>query len=360
MIELIRYLYFLLGISSLTKLTYQYTNVRDMCLGSLICSLVSIIWHPAIYISIIYHLMYILYFFNEKYQIDLRKYRWVLDYMENSSDQYIQIGHHFYRGYFDRIINRIEQNGEGREMVTVGEYVIKLLGWLQCFIIPLTFFNIYTSLSLDTIHILYWIVLLYKATISGRSNLVRFLHSFFFALFLLFDNKWIVYPYICSLSLVSNEIFHFGLPDKLRELFGYKPTRYCKFCKNKLTNNLLEGVLIDHNIIERRTHSDCYCRYVYQCQVRYWFDSIVGIFASLYMAYWLEGVQRVWVLITVVILSYDKIKKYLNFTYSNYLNSLLLAVLIVIVGGFEDPFCSYFLILSILSSVMYKNVTRMM
>lgn len=362
MLELLRYYIFIVVIAGANKQINRFTmsSPKDIALGSVLCNSISLIWHPAIYISILYHSLFLMYFFNEKYQIDIRKYRWLLDYIDNSSDQYIQMVSTFYRSYFDRLANRVGEVEERKELVTVEEYLIKLLGKLEQFLLPISAFKLYTGERLDTLYVLYWLFLLYKAALAKRTNVVRFLHWFYFFLFTAFDSKLIIYPFICSLCIVANEFFHFGFPDKLRELFGHKPTRYCKFCKDGLTNNLLEGVLIDHHLIERRTHRDCYCRYVYQCQVRYWFDTIASLFASLYMVYWLEGNVKIWLLTTIATLYYDKVKRLLPNMWVSYSNYLFVITTLFIVGGFTDPMCSYFLMLIVLCTNIYTNVVKVM
>lgn len=360
MLELFRYFIFITTINSANEQLKKITEIKHIALGSFFCNLLSLIWYPALYISILYHALFVMYFFNEKYQIDIRKYRWLLDYMDNSNDYYMQVAYIFYRNYFDRLSTRIGEVEGRKELVTVEEYMMKLLGKLQYFLLPLTAFKLYTGESLDTLYFLYWMILLYKAALAKKTNVVRFFHWFYFVIFVAFDNKLIVYPYICSLCLVGNELFHFGFPDKLRELFGHKPTRYCKFCKDGLTNNLLEGVLIDHNLIERREHRDCYCRYVYQCQVRYWFDTIASLFASLYMVCWLEGNAKIWILTIITTLYYDKMKKMIPNVWAQYSNYLIIPVFLIIIGRFTDPMCSYFLFLIIMYKNIYTNIVKIM
>ena len=356
MLELFRYYMFIKVTGNLYKNIVKLKDIKQIVLCSFLCNLLSLIWYPAVYISILYHAIFVIYYFNEKYQIDIRKYRCLLDYMDNSSNDYMQIVYSFYRGYFETIITRTGEIEGRKKLVTVEEYVMILLTQLLNFSVPLLAFIFYTREHLDTIYILCCLALLFIFALAKKNNVVRFLHWFYFVFYVAFDDKLIVYPYICSLCLVSNEIFHFGFSDNLREIFGHKPTRYCKFCKDGLANNLLEGVLIDHNLIERRVHRDCYCRYVYQCQVRYWFDTIASFFASLYIVYWLEGNVKIWVLITMTTIYCDKLKKIMpNILLINY---LIVPILLIIIGGFTDPMCSYFLFVLIIIINIYTNVLK--
>ena len=354
MLELFRYYIFILAIDNINKHLNKLTDIKYIILGSFLFNLLSLIYYQVIYTSILYHAIIVMYFFNKKYQIDIRKYKCLFDYIDNSSNQFIQILSVFYRDYFNRI-----NNIEGiKDVVTIEEYLIKLLGLLQKFIIPILSFKFYTGESLDTIYIFYWLLFLYKVTLEKRYNFVRFLHWFYFINFIIFNDTLIVYPFIASLSLVVNEFFHFGFPDKLREIFGHKPTRYCKFCKDRLTNNLLEGILLDHNLINYRTHRDCYCKYIYQSQVRYWFDNISGFFISLYIAYWSEGNAKIWLLISIILLYYNKIIKILPKILTLYSNYFIIILLLIIIGGFTESISSYIFMFLIVCKNIYTNILK--
>lgn len=362
MLELLHYLYFLIAIGGVNRLIDRIENVKEIFTGSIICNIVSIIWYPALYISMLYHLLLLLKFYNRRYQIDFRKYIWILDYIDHSNNLYIRMFQPYYINYFNRFEDRLRSYEGIRDMVSIEEYLNKLIGKLQLFILPITAYLVYTGLNLDIVYIFYWICILYRVAISGKKNAVRFLHYFYVILFVFFNSKLIIYPYLFSLSLVTNELFHFGLPDNLRELFGYKPTRYCKYCSEGLTNNLLEGVLIDHNLVRGRVHRDCYCRYVYQCQVRYVFDTIMAILISPYMIYWVEDNTRKWLLLILSITFYDKISYIIPKRFSIYSIYIMLIIQFFILGGmnsFVDPMFSYSIFIFILTNFMYKNISYM-
>lgn len=382
MLDIIRFIFYFIGIKALLKTTYKYCNKvgsidadsveagsvgmveqnpeKYIFLRSLFFSGLSLVWYKTVYINFIYHFYVVAAFISKKYRIDISQYQWIADGLRNSDDETMRYFSNIYSTYFRRYAHLIQGSGintssnDNRIKITIGEYAIKVLNYINLFSIPLLSFSAYTGERYEHLSLIIILSFVYKFGIIGKINWVRAFNYAFFLGYLFTGDQLFAYLYLFGFCMVTNKIFYYGIPDKLRELFGFLPREYCRYCKDGLTNNTLEAVLIDHNLINRRPHVKCYCRYVYQLKVKYYFEIVFNSIIGGYMLFALKNDVDEWFAF-IYYITYSKFLINYFAELKIFIAFLFYPFMLYFTKGFTDTFMSCYLFLAMFLGVVIND-----
>lgn len=379
MLDIIRLIFYFIGIKALLRTTHKYCDKVDsvettstevsrdglteqnpekyIFFISLFFSGLSLIWYKTVYINFIYHFYVVTTFISKKYRIDISQYQWIIDGLRNSDDETMRYFSDLYSTYFRRYAYLIQGSSSANDnkiKITIDKYIIKVLNYINLFAIPLFFFLEYTGERYEHLSLIIILSFVYKFGIMGKINWVRVFNYAFFLGYLFTADQLCAYLYLFGFCMVTNKIFYYGIPDKLKELFGFLPREYCRYCKDGLTNNTLEAVLIDHNIINRRPHIKCYCRYVYQLKVKYYFEIILNAVIGGYMLFTLKSDVNEWFAL-IYYITYSKLIINYFAELKIFIAFLFYPFMLYFTKGFTDTLMSYYLFLIMFLGVIIND-----
>lgn len=307
MLDFIRLVYtFSLSINSL-YMVKKINGFYFVCLGSVLMTTLVSFNASLIYLSLLYHYLMLIILVNRNVKIDLSLYAERMEQFSNSVNDEIAMAS---LGYNMLLRQYFGNRGDDRFIrVTFSKYFNRIGRLFQLVTLASCLYLKYIGRLSNELMTIYCFIVIFRAILTGKIQTVRNFFWLSSGMFFIYEYEWLKYPLIYLIVIISNEIFQYGLPDKFRMMLGENPTRYCKYCKDQMPNNLLESVLLDHNRIAPRPNNSCYCRLVYQYKMRYWFDSITGGLMATWLLFNIDQETRVWIIMLLLNVHLNKLIK---------------------------------------------------